>query len=368
MMDDGEENPDFLSKQLITYIGNKRALLPFIGKGLERVKTRLGKSRLRCFDVFSGSGVVTRFLKQHSQELYANDLEAYSRVINRCYLTNREEFKKGEFDQVFQEITRRLEDEPLRGGLIAELYAPQDDQRIGKGERAFYTPRNARYIDTARALIGQVDEGFRDYLLAPLLSEASIHANTSGVFKGFYKNPETGVGQFGGHNRDAQKRIMGNIELPYPLFSNFSCPCTVLQGDANQVQVPELDLAYLDPPYNQHPYGSNYFMLNTILNYQRPSSISAVSGIPTDWNRSRYNKKAEAYAALADLVEGLKAKFLLLSFNSDGFIAQEEMVELLSAHGRVETLETRYNTFRGSRNLAGRAIHVKEYLYLLEKR
>ncbi|MDR0684304.1 MAG: DNA adenine methylase [Spirochaetaceae bacterium] len=40
-----------------------------------------------------------------------------------------------------------------------------------------------------------------------------------------------------------------------------------MNGDSNKIinNIPEVDLAYLDPPYNQHPYGSNYFMLNLIL-------------------------------------------------------------------------------------------------------
>ena len=48
------EAPAFLREQLITYIGNKRALLPFIGKGLDYVKKRLNKNRLNCLDLFSG--------------------------------------------------------------------------------------------------------------------------------------------------------------------------------------------------------------------------------------------------------------------------------------------------------------------------
>jgi adenine-specific DNA-methyltransferase len=57
----------------------------------------------------------------------------------------------------------------------------------------------------------------------------------------------------------------------------------------------------------------------------------------------------------------------MISFNSEGFISIEQMVSILKKHGKVDVLETKYNTFRGSRNLSNRDIHVKEYLYLLEK-
>ena len=82
------ENPDFLQSQLITYIGNKRALLPFIQQGIETVQNKLHKEKLNCIDVFSGSGIVARFLKQYSSNLTVNDLEEYSCIINRCYLSN----------------------------------------------------------------------------------------------------------------------------------------------------------------------------------------------------------------------------------------------------------------------------------------
>ena len=213
------------------------------------------------------------------------------------------------------------------------------------------------------------NKGAKKYFLAPLLSEASIHANTSGVFKGFYKNKETGIGQFGGLNRDALFRIMGNIQLPFPIFSNFNCETIISSGDSNKVikNLPEVDLAYLDPPYNQHPYGSNYFMLNLILDYKYPENTSKISGIPGNWNRSNYNKSQKALQSLTELVGGIKAKYVLISFNSEGFITIEQMKEMLKKLGKLQVLETKYNTFRGSRNLNSREIHVKEYLYLLEK-
>jgi adenine-specific DNA-methyltransferase len=129
-----------------------------------------------------------------------------------------------------------------------------------------------------------------------------------------------------------------------------------------------MDLAYIDPPYNQHPYGSNYFMLNLIVDYIEPQNVSRISGIPDNWNRSFYNKKAYAYNTFKELIERIKAKFLLISFNSEGFITHNEMINLLKRIGKLEILETKYNVFRGSRNLKNREIHIKEYLYLVEKK
>ena len=56
------ENAEYLSEQLITYLGNKRRLLNFIGEAVDSVKEKLNKEKLRIFDVFSGSGIVSRYL------------------------------------------------------------------------------------------------------------------------------------------------------------------------------------------------------------------------------------------------------------------------------------------------------------------
>jgi adenine-specific DNA-methyltransferase len=363
------ENEAYLSRQLITYIGNKRNLLGFIGLGLDWVKGRLNREKLLLLDLFSGSGVVARFFKAHAGVLWANDLEPYTETINRCYLANKSELPLSELRDQYGFILSRLEHEPLRRGFLAELYAPGDDREIRDGERVFYTSRNACYLDTARQYIESLDAALRPFFLAPLLAEASVHANTAGVFKGFYKDRETGRGRYGGAGDYALNRIKGNIALPFPVWSNFECPVRIYRKDANLLvdEIDEVDLAYLDPPYNQHPYGSNYFMLNLIQSYKRPELLSPVSGIPAGWNHSRYNKKGSALQALTELVEKIKAKFLLISFNSEGFIGPGEMKSLLEKNGKVVILETPYNTFRGSRNLKKRRLHVREYLYLLEK-
>jgi len=362
------EKKEYLTQQLITYIGNKRSLLNFIDNGIKMVQKKLQKNKLKMFDVFSGSGIAARYFKQYSDLLIVNDLEKYSYIINQCYLSNENEINFSSLREYYHEIIAASKKE-LKRGIISDLYAPKDDKNIKPDERVFYTSRNAMFIDTVRQLIEKIPENDQKYFLAPLLSEASIHANTSGVFKGFYKNKETGTGQFGGKKQDALFRITGEINLPFPVFSNFNCDTIICNDDSNKIitALPETDMAYLDPPYNQHPYGSNYFMLNLIIDYKYPEKISKVSGIPENWNRSFYNKENRALDALTCLIENIKAKFVLISFNSEGFITTAQMKEMLNKFGKLEVLETKYNTFRGSRNLKTREIHVKEYLYLLEK-
>jgi len=369
------ESEDFLTKQIITYIGNKRSLMDFITEGIQIVQKRLQKDKLDIFDVFTGTGIVARLCKQFSRFLIVNDLEKYAAVTGECYLSNKDEIDMSLLEEMYNKLLTSITNTTLDEGVITKLYAPKDDNNIQRDERVFYTRRNAMYIDMMRNLIETVPSQCQKYFLAPLIAEASVHANTSGVFKGFHKNKKTGIGQFGGSNSDALLRIKGDIVLPFPVFSNFNCDYKVYNGDSNVIvkEAPEVDLAYLDPPYNQHPYGSNYFMLNLILENKYPESVSSVSGIPDNWNRSVYNKKQYAYKALSDLVNDIKTKYILISFNSEGFITLDEMKNMLQKSGKVQVLETSYNTFRGCRNLSSlaeqgaRDIHVTEYLYLLEK-
>ena len=364
------EDPNYLSEQLITYLGNKRALLGQIGKAVMYVKKRTGKERLRVFDAFSGSGIVSRFLKAHASFIVSNDFEDYAAVIARCYLHNRSSVNFTALSEIVEELNARVAAEPLPKGFIETLYAPKDESEITKDDRVFYTTTNARRLDNYRRMIDGIPSDLRDLLLGPLLSAASVHSNTAGVFKGFYKDRITGVGQYGGTGLDALKRIKGKIKLEIPVLSKYECDYQILQDDTNKVagQIKGLDLAYIDPPYNQHPYGSNYFMLNLLVHYKRPDKISRVSGIPSDWRRSGYNVRTKSLPLLEELLHKIDARFLLISFNNEGFISPDEMRVMLQKIGAVEEFSVRYNTFRGSRNLRNRTLHVTEQMFLVERR
>ena len=200
----------FLTAQLITYLGNKRSLLPFLGRGVERVQEKLGKKKLRILDGFSGSGVVSRLLKTQASFLWANDLEDYCEALNKCYLANRSEVDL----EGIKKTAASLEGRKLEGrkspGFIEKNYAPKNDTDIRAGERVFYTNRNAKILDNLKALIfKEIPETERHFFLAPLLVQASIHTNTSGVFKGFHK--KDGLGCFGGRGENALDRIKKEI-------------------------------------------------------------------------------------------------------------------------------------------------------------
>lgn len=366
-----ELKKSYLTEQIITYLGNKRTLLSHIKGVIDEIKPELNKEDkdIIAVDLFAGSGVVGRMLKECGFQVISNDLEGYSHVINSCYLSNKSEFNEIVYNGYYEKLKEILENKKYVNGIISENYAPKNDDDIQEGERAFYTSENAKIIDTIRAFIDTVEEPYKKYFMAVLLYEASVHTNTSGVFKGFYKSAKTGIGKFGGDGENALSRIKGKIEIEKPILSDKENKYTVYQKDANVLvkELKDLDIVYMDPPYNQHPYASNYFMLNVILNNKIEGKMSKVSGIPDNWNRSAYNKRQEVKEAIDNLVKDVDCKYLVVSYNSEGFVSLDDMKEILGKYGEITVKEIQYNAFRGSRNLKGRDIYVDEYLFILKK-
>ena len=103
-----QENPLFLKEQIITYLGNKRALLGFLEQGFNIAKKELKKEKFSFCDIFSGSGIVSRFAKAYSNFIIANDLEDYSRIINSCYLTNKSEIPLKKLKNFYDKLLLNL--------------------------------------------------------------------------------------------------------------------------------------------------------------------------------------------------------------------------------------------------------------------
>ena len=369
---------EYRTSQLITYLGNKRKLLSFIEQTVNKSKYILGKEKLTCFDGFSGSGAVARMLKAHSNTLIVNDFEKYSYVFNKCFLTNRSAVNMRDLAQRIEYLNNNKLTGKLQKGFIEELYAPKNDDDIQEGERVFYTNINAKIIDNLRRQM----KPYEWHCLAPLLYKASVHNNTSGVFKGFYSEKKDDdsprLGKFGGKAENCLQRIKGEIILDIPIFSDYECYVDYFQEDTNQLvkNLYEIDFAYYDPPYNQHPYGSNYFMLNLIADYKKPDveQISKVSGIPKGWNKSSYNKRQEVSDALDKLINDTPAKIIALSYSSGGFLTQEQITDILEKYGKVSVEKQNYITYRAGKNLKDkegnltRDLKVKEFLFLLQKK
>lgn len=359
---------DFVMQPMITYIGNKRKLVPWIMEVIEGIF--LDRRDLVILDGFAGSGVVSRALMSFCSTLYSNDMEYYSYILLRCFLETPTEEQKRAIEGHFERM-RELEYDTT--GFVTRLYSPANTYSVKSGERCFYTRENAIIIDTLLKYIFSVDDGIRHYLLGPLIIKASINVNTAGVFRGFYKKDS--VGHFGGAAENALERILAPIQIDMPIWSKYKCFGKCYNSDINELILgfkdKELDLIYLDPPYNEHPYASNYFMLNLIALNEEPAEYSKVSGIPKVWNKSTFNGRGTAFDAILLLLRVCvkKAKYVLISYNNEGLVSEKEWRDIfLELDCDVKIFQKEYDTYHGSRNLANRNKTVMEIMYLISVR
>jgi adenine-specific DNA-methyltransferase len=369
VMNDGHHM--FVYQTMLTCIGNKRKLVSNIRSIMDEIRVLLSKDKLNIVDGFAGSSVVSRELTYISENLYTNDMELYSYLMACCFLVHPSDIQKERVSAHIKTMNEIAENGPYFEGIICKLYAPKDSKNIKEGERCFYTRENALILDTLRKYISEnVEEDLVNYCLVPLLNKASIHTNTAGVFKGFYKKDK--IGWFGGKGEFALSRITKPIRVDIPVWNDSTYNAFPSNKDIN-VLVDELpnniDVMYLDPPYNQHPYGSNYFMLNVIATNEEPKEISNVSGIPTNWNKSNYNHKKTAIESMNQLLErGLsKSTYLLISYNNEGIITDSDWKILFEPY-QVKKYEIKYDTYKGSRNLKDRSDKVIEIMYLVSKK
>lgn len=366
-----ESSDDYVYQTMLTCIGNKRKLVKNIRNIVEEIRVLLNKNKLNIVDGFAGSSVVCRELSYISDNIYTNDLEYYAYLMSYCYLIYPTPEQKERVKIHIQTMNLTAENGPFFEGIISKLYAPKDTKNIQEGERCFYTRENALIIDTLRKYIqDNVEPDITNYCLVPLLNKASIHTNTAGVFKGFYKKGNLGC--FGGKGEFALSRITKPIRVDIPIWNNSTYKAYPSNKDINTLinELPNnIDVIYLDPPYNQHPYGSNYFMLNLIAKNEDPSEISKVSGIPSNWNKSKYNSHSTAVYSMKDLMTtGLqKSKYLLISYNNEGIITDEDWKTLFEPYN-VKKCEITYDTFKGCRNLKERSNKVVEIMYLVSSK
>ncbi|HCL57374.1 MAG TPA: DNA methyltransferase [Spirochaetia bacterium] len=364
----------YLSEQLIAYIGNKRSLLSLIRNSI----IFTGETEGIFLDLFSGSGSVSRLAKTMGFSVYSNDWEFYSYVINQAYLTIHE----GELDELFKDeggFQAVLDDlnslKDPNHPYISRYYSPADGVPDPKKERLFYTRENGLKIDSVREKIEAMypEWNKKKYLLtALLLYQSATHTNTSGVFKAFHNG-------FGGLGKDALKRILKPIQLSYPvLYPKIAPEYFVFQKDVNQlageIDWDKIKITYLDPPYNQHQYGSNYHLLNTIALWDKPKisndfKADGKAGIRKDWQKTKsdYCYAKTAVCQFADLIQKIKSPYILISYNTEGIIPFHEMINILKEHGKVTFYTDRYTKYKGGRQSLERKINNLEFVIILEK-
>jgi adenine-specific DNA-methyltransferase len=66
------------------------------------------------------------------------------------------------------------------------------------------------------------------------------------------------------------------------------------------------------------------------------------------------------------LIENTDSKYIMISYNNEGFIDHKDMLKVCQSKGEVTVFDENYPAFRASRNLKERKINVTEYIFLIK--
>jgi adenine-specific DNA-methyltransferase len=384
-------NNEYFSKQILTYMGNKRKLISQISNVIDLVERQFGEKISKIGEGFSGSGIVSRMLKTKCEYLYTNDIAGYSNTINKCYLTNNNSLSQTDKNEIikligqcngfmngYNFITLEPGDNTKIPKFISKHWCPKNDDDIQPGERAYFTRKNAIKIDRARYFIENYTGKYKHFLLAPLLVEASIHNNTNGQFSAYFKDKNKTKGKFGGKGEVDIKRITKEISLTYPILLEDGAIAKTYQMDTNDWvdQLEKVDLIYYDPPYNKHPYNIYYFLLDIINNWDTSIEIpDTYRGQPKNWKKSPWCSFRNATVAFENLIEKTKkkTKFLMLSYNNTGIIDIETIDKILNKYGVVYKIPVEHKTYNKLKGIAAykrekKYVDIKEFLWLVDFR
>lgn len=340
---------DPLKDHLITYIGNKRKLIPQIDELINQIKQN--DNTVNTFlDMFSGSGVVSRYAKLKGFTVISNDLEKYTIPFNFTYIKSNMDDINQYFNGKYEEVLDQLNSlETPNNKYFSLHYSPQNtnNPKINE-ERMFYTQENALRID---AILENIHSNFNEdqkmILLANLLHKMSVHNNTSGIMISYHAG-------FGGSTKTALSRIMKPIKLDIQPFFN-GIRGQYFNDYAEELfekySLPEQDIVYIDPPYTNHQYSAYYHLLNTaFLNDKyNPGNISKrKSGIREDYNKSKFCYKNTCQETFKKLLSSIKAKYVIFSYNDEGTIQINDFINIISMYFKfVEKKQISYTKYQG---------------------
>ena len=343
----------------MNYIGSKLSLLNFIGDTVDDVTN--GTYSSVC-DLFAGTGIVGRYFKKKGKKIIANDLQYYSYVLNRHYIGNNHPL-------MFSSLTDldvpgiMISDNPIiticdyLSGLEGEPGFIYNNYCLGgSGERLYYSDENGKLCDAIRTKIeswmknNKITEDEYYYLLCTLLESIDKVANTASVYGAFLKNLK----------ESATKRMK---LVPVELLPG-KASSIVFNDDANVVAAKNpVDVLYLDPPYNQRQYATNYHLLETIARYDTPEIHGKTGLREYSSQKSKYCARAKVKDVFDDLITHAKAKYIFLSYNNEGLLPIDEIRAIMSKRGKYGYVTKDYHRFKADGMREYSANSTVEYLH-----
>jgi adenine-specific DNA-methyltransferase len=376
----------------MNYIGSKYSLLEEIESALDTYPVpRTGIA----LDLFAGTGAVAQLLKLLGYVTYANDWQHYSYVTNIAFveyndfprfdalladvewgerirgaseeevstysITSREPLPG---DSSSARVLRYLNQIPGRPGVFYEVYC-----HGGEAGRMYFSRENGRRIQAIRDVIEEwsgeqlISPKEKAWLVACLIESADRVANTASVYGAYLKHIK----------RSAQKRL--SLVALWPATSKYSADhhhvfCEDGAELLTRFSPGELQLVYVDPPYNHRQYASNYHVLETIARWDleqfEPRGVTGLRD--PDEQRSDFCLRSAVEDAFRQLFKRIRSKYLLFSYNNEGLLAEDKLLELFEEFCTdVSFTQIRFKRFRADvdhENRVYKADHTREYLVL----
>jgi adenine-specific DNA-methyltransferase len=248
-----------------------------------------------------------------------------------------------------------------RDGYITESYAG-----------TYFTRENCRRMDAVREAIEQQVAGGslgaveHDWLLGCFLLAADRVANTLGQYDAFLKHLDAASTVGGRHLRDG--RVTDSFALrPIAAIPRGGAVAVVEADLVAGPEIPVVDTAYLDPPYNARQYCDNYHVLENLARWTRPELYGRTRKFDRTGLRSPFSTRRGAAGALAAVLGRLCARHLFVSYSSEGIMHRDTIAAMLSEWGALTVHEEAYPVFGNGAGVSRRR-EVTELLFHAARR
>jgi len=322
------------------YYGCKTKLLDYIGDVIEKLSL---KKKAIIFDIFSGTSVVGQYFKKLGYTVYANDFLEFAYALAYCYIrtNNMPKFThlKKHLNKVYnaESVIAYLNNLPGEVNFITKNYSPH-----GKNRRCFLSVKNAKKVDAIRHQIDiwkkykWISKTEYYYLITALIEGINLVSNVAGTYAAYLKTWDN--------------RALKPIKLTAPKIIKSNNKNLAIKCNANDiVSKYDVDVLYLDPPYNSRQFASNYFFLELVAEgwFNKKPKIYGLTGMrPYKNQKSAYSIVSQASEALLDLIDKARTKYIILSYNDEGIIPLNTLRKILKTKGIVQEFIKEHKRYR----------------------
>jgi adenine-specific DNA-methyltransferase len=350
----------------LRYIGSKTQLLDQIAMVVHRDSKENIKNKIFC-DIFSGTGTVGRHFK-NDFTIYSNDSLYFSYVLQRATIgiNNLPSFTKLINKIGVNPFTYFTTIDVKKFNFLNEPFFFKNYAPSPECTRQYFTIENALLIDAIRQSIEYwkqtdlISEDEYFFLIGGLVETVPSVSNIAGTYGAFLKHWDS--------------RTSKRIEpVKFQVFDNNKIN-QCFNKDANEL-IKEIkgDILYIDPPYNQRQYFSNYHILETVAKYDNPP-IKGVTGTRIENNirghglSSNYCKKGKVFAVLNDLIKNANFEHIVLSYSTDGILSEDEIISILERHCNKTSLQIQRIPYRKyKRKISETETPLTELIFSIKK-